>query len=143
MNCMSSWFLYIYITTFNRRPIVITVSLLHSQTDPYTVICNDYSNCIVINRDYPYNSYVRTMNITASSKKVGCPKLCWAYETDWHYIMFSFEPFFRKTITCLIFIYAEYYKNIKRNIWIFFTIGSYYDFFGMVLCISSYNCRNS
>lgn len=126
MNCMSSWFLYIYITTFNRGPIVITVSLLHSQTDPYTVICNDYSNCIVINKAYPYNSYVRTLNITASSKS-RLPKAIWkAYETDWHYIMFSFEHFFRKTITCLIFIYAEYLKKYlknerqkDRNIWIF------------------------
>lgn len=142
MNCMSSWFLYIYIPTFNRGPIVITVSLLHSQTDPYTVICNDYSNCIVINKAYLYNSYVRTMNITASSKS-RLPKAILSLRNRLTLYNVFISTFFRKTITCLIFIYAEYYKNIKRNIWIFFTIGSYYDFFGMVLCISSYNCRNS
>lgn len=142
MNCMSSWFLYIYIPTFNRGPIVITVSLLHSQTDPYTVICNDYSNCIVINKAYPYNSYVRTMNITASSKS-RLPKAILSLRNRLTFYNVFIWTFFRKTNTCLIFIYAEYYKNIKRNIWIFFTIGSYYDFFGMVLCISSYNCRNS
>lgn len=140
---MSSWFLYIYITTFNRGPIVITVSLLHSQTDPYTVICNDYSNCIVINKAYPYNSYVRTMNITASSKS-RLPKAIWkAYETDWHYTMFSFEHFLEKpSLAWFLFmqnIIKIYIKkgSKERNIWIIFIIGSYYDFFGMVLCISS------
>lgn len=120
---MSSWFLYIYITTFNRGPIVITVSLLHSQTDPYTVICNDYSNCIVINRDYPYNSYVRTMNITASSKS-RLPKAMLSLRNRLTLYNVFIWTFFRKTITCLIFIYAEYYKNILKK-----EIKKHLDFF--------------
>lgn len=53
---------------FNNESIVITVSLLHSQTDPTTVICNEYSNCIVINRAYRCSSDVQTWNTTISSK---------------------------------------------------------------------------
>lgn len=88
-------------TNFNNESIGITVSRLHSQTDPTTVICNEYSNCIVINRAYRYGSDVQTFNTTISSK-IRMPKTTGLTK---HIYSVSLKHFLINI--SLIFIYAE------------------------------------